>query len=88
MVIQALAYEKLPFSNLNEIESAKAANLRQSIFSNKSNRCVDLFKLLANKAIEKLPTKMQEELKKKQSIKILYTPSKPPKYNVVKNIKR
>jgi len=27
-VIQALAYEKLPFSNLIEIESAKAANLR------------------------------------------------------------
>jgi len=58
MVIQALAYEKLPFSNLNEIESAKAANLRWSIFSNKSNRCVDLFKLLANKAIEKLPIKI------------------------------
>ena len=87
-VIQALAYEKLPFSNLTEIESAKAANLRWSIFSNKSNRCIDLFKNLANKAMNKLPIDMQEEIKKKQQINILYTPSKPPKYNVVKNTKR
>ena len=38
--------------------------------------------------MNKLPINMQEEIKKKQQINIIYTPSKPPKYNVVKNTKR
>ena len=80
-VIQALAYEKLPFSNLSEIESAKAAYLRWTNFNKRSTRCNELFNKLANKAIEKLSIEAQEELKKKQDIKIIYTPSEPPKYN-------
>ena len=64
-VIQALAYEKLPFSNLSEIDSAKAAYLRWTNFNKRSTRCNELFKKLANKAIEKLPIEVQEELKRK-----------------------
>jgi hypothetical protein len=87
MVIQALAYERLPFSNLNEIESAQAASLRWTMFNNRSNRCKELFNKLINKVITKLPTEMQEEIKNKQKIKIIYTPSQPPKYNTVLNTK-
>ena len=88
MVIQALAYEKLPFSNLNEIESAQAASLRWTMFNNRSNRCKELFDKLINKAISKLPIEIQEEIKNKQKIKVIYTPSQPPKYNTVLNTKR